>query len=191
MVSFERGLAMHAILSKYWWTLALRGVLAILFGLVLLFAPGLALITFVLFFAAYALADGILTAIAALTQRTQKNWWVHLLEGIVSVIAGIVAFVYPGITLLVLLTIFAIWAILTGVFEIWAAVELRKEIENEWLLGLSGGASILFGLLLLIRPGTTLLAVSIFLSFYLIAFGVLLIVLAFQMRGRGSQRASA
>lgn len=182
---------MHAILSKYWWTLALRGVLAILFGLVLLFAPGLALITFVLFFAAYALADGILTAIAALTQRTQKNWWVHLLEGIVSVIAGIVAFVYPGITLLVLLTIFAIWAILTGVFEIWAAVELRKEIENEWLLGLSGGASILFGLLLLIRPGTTLLAVSIFLSFYLIAFGVLLIVLAFQMRGRGSQRASA
>lgn len=191
MVSFERGLAMHAILSKYWWTLALRGVLAILFGLVLLFAPGLALITFVLFFAAYALADGILTAIAALTQRTQKNWWVHLLEGIVSVIAGIIAFVYPGITLLVLLTIFAIWAILTGVFEIWAAVELRKEIENEWLLGLSGGASILFGLLLLIRPGTTLLAVSIFLSFYLIAFGVLLIVLAFQMRGRGSQRASA
>lgn len=191
MASFERGLAMHAILSKYWWTLALRGVLAILFGLVLLFAPGLALITFVVFFAAYALADGILTAIAALTQRTQKNWWVHLLEGIVSVIAGIVAFIYPGITLLVLLTIFAIWAILTGVFEIWAAIELRKEIENEWLLGLSGGASILFGILLLIRPGTTLLAVSIFLSFYLIAFGVLLIVLGFQLRGRGGQRASA
>lgn len=181
---------MYVMLSKYWWTLALRGVFAILFGLVLLFAPELALVTFITIFAAYLLADGVLTALAAVMQRTQSNWWVHLLEGVISIIGGLAAFFYPGMTIIILLTIFAIWAILTGVMEIWAAIELRKAIENEWLLALSGGVSVLFGILLLVRPGATLLAASLFLSFYLLAFGAMLVVLGLQLRGHGDQPAA-
>ncbi len=182
---------MLTLLAKNWWLVALRGVAAILFGLLAILFPGLALQTFVLLFAAYALVDGVATIIAAVRHRDQPNWWVHLLEGIVSVIAGILAVIFPGLTALVLLYIIALWAIVTGVLEIWAAIQLRKEIEGEFWMGLSGALSILFGVILILAPGTGILAVLTIVAVYAIVFGLMLIMLAFRLRGMKDQTGSA
>jgi uncharacterized membrane protein HdeD (DUF308 family) len=182
---------MLTLLAKNWWLLALRGVVAILFGILAIAFPGLALQTFILLFAAYALVDGIAAAISAIQNRNQPNWWVHLLEGIVSIIAGILAVIYPGLTALILLYIIALWAIVTGVLEIWAAIHLRKEIEGEFWMGLSGVLSILFGVILVLSPGTGILAVLAIVAAYAIVFGIILILLATRLRGMKDQTTSA
>lgn len=123
----------------------------------------------------------------SIQHRTEQGWWIHLLEGFVSIIAGIVAFVYPGITALVLLYVIAFWAIMTGVFEIWAAIQLRKEIEGEFWMGLSGIISIVFGVLLIVAPGAGILAVLTLVGIYAIAFGVFLIMLSLRLRTHGTR----
>ncbi|MBI5670155.1 MAG: HdeD family acid-resistance protein [Chloroflexi bacterium] len=178
---------MATLMTSNWWSLLLRGLAAIVFGILVIAFPGAALSTFVILFAAYALVDGVFTIIAAIRNRQQERWWVHLLEGIVSVIAGILAIAYPGITALVMLYIIAFWAILTGVFEIWAAIQLRREIEGEFWLGLGGALSILFGVLLILFPGTGILTVLWLVAGYAIAFGVVMIILAFRLRGIQNQ----
>ncbi len=110
------------LLSRNWWLVALRGVIAILFGLLTLLFPTIALGSLVLLFGAYAVIDGVTTVWTAFQHRTEQGWWIHLLEGVVSVIAGIVAFVYPVMTAVILLYVIAFWAIMTGIFEIWAAI---------------------------------------------------------------------
>ncbi len=174
---------MYNMLAKNWWLVALRGVLAILFGVLVFLFPALALQTLVLLFAAYALVDGVVTVWTAIQHHTEPNWWVHLLEGAVGILAGIVAITYPAITALILLYIIAAWAIFTGVFEIWAAIELRKQIENEFWLGLSGVLSILFGVVLFLFPGAGALAVLSLIAAYSVIFGVVMVVLAFRLRG--------
>jgi uncharacterized membrane protein HdeD (DUF308 family) len=175
-------------MAQNWWMLLIRGVAAILFGIAVLLAPGIALLTLVYLWSAYALIDGIFAVITGFRRReTNRNWWVIVLEGVVSVIAGIAAFLYPGITALVLLFIIAAWAIITGILEIAAAIQLRKEIEGEFWLGLSGLASIVFGVLLFLNPGAGILAVLTIVAVYAIIFGVLLILLAFRLRGFANQ----
>lgn len=174
---------MVSALSKHWWMLALRGVFAILFGVLALIWPGLALTTLVLLFGAYALVDGAAAIITAFSHReTNKSWWILALEGLVGVLAGIGTFIYPGITALILLTLIAVWAIMTGVMEIIAAVRLREEIEGEFLLGLSGLASVIFGVLMLLFPGGGALAVITVIAVYAIIFGVILIALGLRLR---------
>lgn len=174
---------MVSTLSKHWWMLALRGVLAILFGVLALIWPGLALEVLVLLFGAYALVDGVAAIFTAFSNReVNKSWWILALEGVIGVIAGILTFVYPGITALVLLTVIAVWAIMTGVMEIIAAIRLREEIEGELLLGLSGLASVIFGVLVLLFPGGGALAVVWMIAIYSIVFGVLLIALGLRFR---------
>jgi uncharacterized membrane protein HdeD (DUF308 family) len=177
---------MLTLLSRNWWLVALRGVIAILFGVLTLLFPGIALSSLVLLFGAYAIIDGLATVWSSIQHRTEQGWWIHLLEGIVSVIAGIIAFIYPGITALILLYVIAIWAIITGIFEIWAAIQLRKEITGEFWLGLSGLLSVIFGIVLIANPGPGILAVLWIVSIYAIAFGVFLIMLAFRLRSHGS-----
>jgi len=178
---------MLTLLSRNWWLVALRGAIAVLFGLLTLFFPGIALSSFVLLFGAYVIVDGAAAVWTAVQHRTEQGWWLHLLEGFVSVIAGIVAFVYPGITALVMLYVIAVWAIMTGVFEILAAIRLRKEITGEFWMGLSGLLSLLFGIALIVAPGTGILAVLTLVGVYAIAFGVFLIMLALRLRSHGSQ----
>lgn len=178
---------MATLLARNWWALLLRGIAAIAFGILIFVFPGAALSTFIILFAAYALVDGVFTIIAAVRNRQQERWWVHLLEGIVSVIAGVLAIVFPGITAIVMLYIIAFWAILTGVFEVWAAVQLRKEIEGEFWLGLGGVLSILFGVLLILFPGTGILTVLWLVAAYAIVFGVVMIILAFRLRSLQNQ----
>ena len=148
------------VVLRNWWMLALRGVFAILFGLVALLLPGIALLAFIYVFAAYAIIDGIVAVIVSIRERGSLNRWGWVLaEGILSVVAGIVAAVYPGLTALVLLYVVAAWAVLTGITEIVAAFTIRELVSREWVLGLAGLLSIVFGILLFIRPGAGLLAI--------------------------------
>jgi len=170
--------------SRGWWLMLLRGVVAIVFGLLAWVQPGITLAALVLLFGAYSMADGILclwTAIAG--PKGHDYWWLVLLEGLLGIGIGLLTFFAPGITALGLLFYIAIWAIATGTLEIAAAIRLRKEISNEWLLLLSGLASVIFGVLLAAQPGTGALALLWLIGSYAILFGALLLILAFRVRG--------
>jgi uncharacterized membrane protein HdeD (DUF308 family) len=171
---------LHALAAN-WWALALRGLVAILFGLLTFLVPGITLVTLVLLFGAYALFDGIFNVIAFF--RVGSRHWALLIEGVIGTIAGILTFAWPSITAIVLLYLIAFWAILTGIFEIVAGVLLRKAITNEWLLLLMGVLSLLFGSLILFAPGAGALAIVLWIGAYALVFGVVLLALAFRLRG--------
>ena len=168
-------------LAKNWWALALRGLAAVLFGLLTFLLPGITLVTLVLLFGIYALADGVFNVIAFF--RVAAHHWAMLVEGVIGIIAGILTFTWPAITALVLLYVIAFWAIFTGVFEIIAGIRLRKAITNEWLLLLMGVLSFLFGILILFAPGVGALAIVLWIGAYALFFGIILLALAFRLRG--------
>src|SRR5262245_4655849 len=186
----QRGYAMNAIeqhlasmLSRNWWVLLLRGIAAIAFGFLTWWMPGISLKVLLLVFGAYALADGILGVWMAVASYSKiEHWWVMLLGGLVSIGAGILTFLAPGVTALVLLFYIAAWAIVTGVLEIVAAIRLRKEIEGEWMLILAGLCSLLFGFVLIARPALGALAVVWMIGIYAIAFGAMLILIRFRVK---------
>ncbi len=179
------------VILRNWWMLALRGVLAIIFGLIALFFPGIAFLAFLYIFAAYAIIDGIVAVIVSIGERGSMGRWVWVLvEGILSVVAGIVAIVFPGLTALVLLYVVAAWAILTGITEIVAAFTIPGPATQEWALGLAGLISVVFGILLFIRPGAGLLTILWLVGVYAIVFGILFIVRAFQLRSLAGSMAT-
>ena len=181
---------MLANLARAWYWIVLRGAFAVLFGIFAFIWPGITLAALVLVWGAYAIADGVMALIAAFTMHEEGKPMASLIVvGILGIAAGIVTFLWPGMTALVLLLFIASWAVLMGVFEIIAAVRLRKHIENEWLLGLSGLVSILFGVLLFLQPGAGALAVIWLIGSFLIFFGILLIALGFKLKGLASRLA--
>lgn len=183
---------MLANLSRNWWVLLLRGLAAIAFGVLVWFQPGLSLASLVLLFGAYTLADGMLTLWTAITDRKEHDHrWLLILSGLLGIVVGILTFMAPGITALALLFYIAVWAVATGVLQIMAAIRLRKEIEGEWLLGLSGLLSVVFGILLMAQPGAGALAVLTLIGAYAFVFGVLLGVLAFKVRSFGGRPSAA
>jgi uncharacterized membrane protein HdeD (DUF308 family) len=172
------------ILSRYWWMTLIRGIIAILFGVMLFAWPQISLLSLVLVFGAFAFADGVVGVVTAVGgRREHESWWVLLLAGLAGIGVGVLTFLNPGVTALVLLFYIAIWAIATGLLEIVAAVRLRKEIEGEFWLGLAGLATIVFGILLVARPQVGALAVLWLIGGYAVAFGVMLLLLAFEARG--------
>jgi len=181
---------MANVLKQAWWVLVLRGISAILFALLLLFAPGLTLATgvfsFVILFAVYALVEGISTVIGSVMKREGQWFWL-LLYGIISVIAGLIALGNPllvGVfTITVMIYIVAFKSIMGGILEMISAWRLRQEIDNEWILALNGLFSLLFGLILLRRPITGIEVLVLITSFYLLMAGVMQIVLGFKVRG--------
>jgi uncharacterized membrane protein HdeD (DUF308 family) len=176
-------------LSRNWWLVVLRGVLGIAFGVITFVAPAISLAALVLLFGAYAFADGVLAIASAVRRRTTTDrWWILLLEGLVGIGAGLVTLFLPGITALVLLYIIAGWAVATGILELVAAVRLRKEIKHEWLLALSGIASVAFGVLIALLPGAGTLALVIWIGAYAFVFGALLVALGVRLRGLGRSR---
>ena len=168
--------------ADHWWAFALRGVAAVIFGILAFVWPGVTLAVLVLFWGAYALVDGILTLLAAF-RTGQDHRWALVIEGVVGIGAGIVTFLWPGLTALVLVYIIAVWALITGVLEVIAAIRLRHVIENEWWLVLSGILSLIFGIALVIAPGAGALALIWLIATYAIIFGVLLLGLALRLRG--------
>jgi uncharacterized membrane protein HdeD (DUF308 family) len=174
---------MLATLARNWWAVVLRGVCAILFGLAAFAWPGITLAVLILLWGAYALADGVLAVIWSFMSRGRDSFpWGVFLAGLAAIVAGAFAFLRPGLTAVALLYLIAAWAIVRGIFEIIAAVHLRKEIEHEWLLGLSGLASIVLGVLLLAWPGLGVLAVLWWIGAFAILFGVLTIALGFRLK---------
>ena len=174
---------MDDLLRNSWWMLALRGVLAITFGVLALIWPGATLLVMVAFFAAWALIGGVASVVAAVKNRTaDKGWWLVLLLGIVSIAAGVIAVLNPGITILVLVLLMGANALVTGVLEIVIAIRLRRTIEHEWMLALAGVVSVLFGLLVFLFPVAGAFAMVWLISFYATLTGVLLLALAFRAR---------
>ena len=171
-------------LAQNWWALVLRGVCAVLFGVGAFAWPGLTLAVLILLYGAYALVEGVLAVAWALMGRQAGPFpWGVLLAGLAGVAVGIVTFVSPGLTALALLYLIAAWAIIRGVFEIVAAFHLRKELENEWLLALSGLLSVALGVFLWVAPGAGALAVLWWIGAVAIVFGVLTIMLGMRLKG--------
>jgi uncharacterized membrane protein HdeD (DUF308 family) len=176
-------------LVRNWWVFLLRGLAGILFGLITFFAPGISLAVLVLFFGAYAFADGILALVSAFRRRgAGDRWWMLLLEGLAGVVIGVVTLLWPGITAFALLYLIGAWALVTGVFEVVAAIRLRRVITGEWLLVLSGIASVVLGLLLVLFPRAGALAVVLWIGAYALVFGALLVALAIRLRSWGRSR---
>ena len=172
-------------LARNWWALALRGLVAVLFGLLTFFIPGITLVTLVLLFGVYALMDGVFNVIAFF--RVASHHWALLIEGLIGILAGILTFAWPAITAIALLYLIAFWAIFTGIFEIIAGIRLRKLIRNEWLLLLMGILSFAFGILILFAPSVGALAIVLWIGAYAFFFGVFLLALAFRLRGHQPQ----
>jgi uncharacterized membrane protein HdeD (DUF308 family) len=177
---------------RYWWTVALRGVLGVLFGLAAWIWPDVTIRVLVLLFGFYALVDGLLALAAAMMggrlASGRRGWLIF--EGVAGVAVGVLTFIWPDITTLALLYLIAFWAIATGVLEVVAAVMLRRELRGEWLLAAGGIISVLFGLFLVIRPGDGAIAVAWLIGLYAIIFGIALIALGFRLRQLG-QRGTA
>jgi len=166
------GTAMVHALAKNWWLLLLRGIAAIIFGLLAFAWPGLTLVTLILFYGAFVLVDGVLAVIAAITGGVPgSRWWLAII-GLLGIAAGLVTFMMPGLTAVLLLLFIAGWAIATGVFQIIGAIKLRKEIDNEWLLILGGIISVLFGVSMMLAPGAGALALVWVIGAYSVVIGV-------------------
>ena len=162
-------------LARNWWLVLLRGIAAILFGLLTIMWPGLSLLTFVLLFGVFALFDGGLALGAAIMGGSaEPRWWLALV-GLLGIAAGALALLWPGITGLVLLIFIAAWAITAGVFEVMGAIKLRKEIEGEWWLIATGILSVLFGVLILLFPGAGALSIAFVIGWFAILYGALLV----------------
>jgi uncharacterized membrane protein HdeD (DUF308 family) len=174
---------MQTILSGNWELLLLRGVVAVLFGLLALAWPGITLLALVFLFGVYVLVEGIVTLAMVVSGRAgQSRRAMVALGGVLDLAAGLVTFAYPGISALALLVVIATWAIVTGVVEIVAAIELRRELTGEAWYVVGGVLSIVFGLLLLANPGAGLLTVALLIGIYALVIGVTLLVLAFRLR---------
>lgn len=174
-------MGLHA-LARNWWLLLLRGIAAILFGLLAFAWPGITLLSLVILYGFYALFDGLFAILAAIKGGNAESRWWLILIGILGVAAGLLTFFWAGITALVLTMFIGAWALIHGIFEIIGAIKIRKEIDNEWWLILSGALSVIFGLAILIMPGAGALALIWVIGAYAIVFGGMLVGFAFRLK---------
>jgi len=172
-------------LAKNWWLILLRGICAVIFGVLTYFWPVVTLFTLVILYGIFALADGVLALFAAIkgdgTDSTSSRWWLAAV-GLLGIAAGIITLLWPGMTGMILLFFIAAWSIATGIMQIVGAIKLRKEIEGEWLLIASGVLSVLFGVAIAAWPGAGALAMAFLIGAFAILYGVLLISFAFKLR---------
>ncbi|MGU3477388.1 HdeD family acid-resistance protein [Methylobacterium sp. D48H] len=176
--------AMSAALARNWWLVALRGVIAVLFGAVAFIAPGAFVLSLVLFFAAYMLVDGVVAVVGAVrAAQRHERWGFMLVEGLVDIVVGVAAVLVPAAAVWAFVLLLAAWALVTGGLMIAAAFRLHLHY-GRWWLGLGGVVSILFGLALLINPGMSALVLTWWIGSYTFAFGILLLILAFKLRAQ-------
>jgi uncharacterized membrane protein HdeD (DUF308 family) len=173
-------------LASKWWVLLLNGICAIIFGLIAFTWPGITLLSLAIIYGVYCIADGITMIAASVARGKRGESWGHMLfNGIISLIAGGIALFWPAITAIALLIIIAVWAIIRGITEIFAAIRLRKVINNEWLLVFGGIISVLFGLLMIARPRVGALSVIWIIGVFAIVHGILLMALSFKLHKLG------
>jgi uncharacterized membrane protein HdeD (DUF308 family) len=180
---------MLSSLTRNWWVAALRGVIAVGFGAAAFVWPGVTLDILIVLFGAYALVDGITTLmLGVLGVGSNERWWAAVLSGVVGVLAGVVTFAQPVATAVALVYVIAAWAMLTGGLQILAAIRLRELISDEWLLGLSGALSMLFGILLVTAPAAGVLALVFLFGYYAISAGLAQVGFGLRLRGLAQQR---
>lgn len=180
----ERCDALSEVLADNWWAVGLRGILGIVFGLICLLTPGVALGAFVILFAAYMFVDGgFAIASAWKAARSGERWGLLIVEGLVDIAAGLLAVIWPAITMVALIWLVAIWAIVSGALMLYAAFTLNRD-HGRWWLALGGIASVIFGIVLLLAPVVGAVVLTWWLGAYALVFGVLLLVLAFQLHGK-------
>jgi uncharacterized membrane protein HdeD (DUF308 family) len=173
------------ILGRNWWAIGLRGIFAIVFGLIALIWPGIALGALIILFGAYAFLDGIFALVAAVrAAERHRAWWALALEGVFGIVIGIGAWVWPGLTALALLYLIAAWALLTGIAELVAAYRLHEAGNHGWVLAVAGVLSVIFGLYLFVFPGAGALSVIWIIGVYAIVFGITLLGLAWRLHER-------
>jgi uncharacterized membrane protein HdeD (DUF308 family) len=188
----ERRTKMLEMLSRYWWAFVVRGIFAILFGILAYAWPGITLATLIIFFGAYVLIDGILLVIKTIGKWGERDdRWLLLLGGLLGIGIGVITLVAPGITAVALIFFIAAWSLATGVLEIAAAIRLRKEIKGEGWMILSGIASIVFAVLVMFFPGAGALGLLWLIAAYAIIFGVMLVILGIKLRGYRSRSKGA
>jgi uncharacterized membrane protein HdeD (DUF308 family) len=169
-------------LGRHWWLILLRGICAILFGVLAFIWPGLTLLTLVLLYGVFALIDGVLAlAAAVMGGAPAPRWWLAI-AGLLGIAAGLLTLFWPGLTAIVLLLFIAAWAITTGVMQIIGAIRMRKEIDNEWFLVAAGILSVLFGIVLALQPGVGALASIFVIGAYAILYGIALVLFALRLR---------
>jgi len=180
--------ALSEVLADSWWAVGLRGILGILFGLICLLTPGIAIEVFVILFAAYMLVDGVFAIASGIkAARNGERWGLLILEGIVDIASGLVAVLWPAITLIALIWIVAIWAIVSGALMLGAAFTLKLD-HGRWWLALGGIASLIFGILLVIEPLIGAVVLTLWIGAYALVFGIFLLVLAFQLHAKKEAR---
>jgi uncharacterized membrane protein HdeD (DUF308 family) len=184
---------MIEMLQRAWWVFLIRGIAAIVFGVLAFAMPGLTLVTLVLLFAAYAFVDGVSLLVSLIRGEpaARRNGLAIAIMGVLGVVAGILALVWPGLTALSLLYVVAMWSIATGVFQILAAIRLRREIEGELWMALGGVVAVLFGLYLAVFPGSGLLSLVWLVGIWSVVFGISNVVLGLRLGRRSSGMSSA
>ncbi|MBV9232534.1 MAG: HdeD family acid-resistance protein [Candidatus Eremiobacteraeota bacterium] len=171
------------VLSRNWWAWLIRGIAAIVFGIIAFLMPGATILAFGILFGAYAFVDGIFAIVAAVrASEAHERWWPFVIEGIIGIVIAAITFYDVRITLLAIYFTIAAWAFLTGIVEIAAAIQLRKHLANEFWLILGGIASILFGVLMLWRPLPAVFAIIWLIAIYAVVFGIFLIGFALRLR---------
>ncbi len=187
-VSDARCDALSEVLADNWWAVGLRGILGIIFGLICLLTPGIAVQVFVIMFAAYMFVDGVFAIVSGIkAARNGERWGLLILEGVVDLAAGVVAVLWPAITLVALIWIIAVWATVSGILMLSAAFNLNID-HGRWWLALGGIASIIFGILLVIEPLIGAVVLTMWIGAYALVFGAFLLVLAFQLHSRKEER---
>jgi uncharacterized membrane protein HdeD (DUF308 family) len=180
-----------AVLSRNWWAFAIRGALGVLFGLVAFLLPGVTMLSLVFLFSAYMLIDGVFGIIAAVrAARAHERWGLLVLEGVVNIITGVVAYLWPGLTVVAFVLLIAVWALISGALMLAAAFRLASD-HGRWWLALGGIASLAYGVLLIVAPLIGALVLTWWIGAYAVIFGISLLVLAFRLRARHAARAAA
>jgi uncharacterized membrane protein HdeD (DUF308 family) len=183
-----RGAALSEVLADSWWAVGLRGLLGIAFGLICLLVPAAAILALILLFSAYMLVDGVLAIASGIkAARNDERWGLLVLEGIVDIAAGAIAFLWPAITAVAFVILIAVWAVITGALMLGAAFTLKLD-HGRWWLALGGIASVIFGIVLLIAPVVGAVVLTWWLGAYAIVFGAFLLVLAFKLHGKKEER---
>ena len=173
-----------ALLARNWWAIGLRGVFAIVFGLIALFLPVATMLSLVIVFALYAFADGVFGIVSAVrAAQARQRWGVLVIEGLVNIAVAAIAVLWPGITVLAFVLLVAIWAIVTGALELAAAFRLGTE-DGRWWLVVGGLVSLIYGGLLIVAPMIGAVVLTWWLGAYALIFGVALVVLAFRLKAR-------
>lgn len=171
------------VMAANWWVVLLRGIAAILFGIVALVWPGLTVLALLWVFGAYAVFDGVMAVVTAFQRRaSDEQWWAWALEGALSIAIGLMAIFWTGATALAFIIWMAIWGVVAGIFRIVAAIRLRREIEGEWTLGLSGLLLIFWGVLMAVLPAAGLLSIAWLIGTFAILIGVVLVFLSLRLR---------